>query len=192
MSSLLNAAERRCKAKKARRMGFIPGNIYGPEISHNEIVQFEWKEINKFLKNYFTGSKARVKFKDSEMPCVIKNIQYEPINNGIPIHIDLYISPEDKPVKVEVPLIFKGRELLAKDNLILNTLKDNIEIKGLLKDLPGSIEVDVSRMNSDSMIITGDIDLPDGIELLSEEDEVIARVSDADVGEPEDKPESDN
>lgn len=175
MTVLLNAVERKASAKKVRKMGYVPGNIYGPGLEKNLDVQFEWKEINRFLQNHSIGSKTKVKVNGNELTCVVKDIQYELLNSN-PIHIDLYTSSEDKPVKVTVPIKIKGKEMLTKGNLVLNTFVDQIEIQGLLKDLPEFINIDVSSLKDGDVITAGDITLPEGIKLLSEKDEIILTV----------------
>ncbi len=175
MTVLLNAVERKASAKKVRKMGYVPGNIYGPGVGRNLDVQFEWKEVNRFLRNHSIGAKTKVKINGNELTCVVKDIQYELLNSN-PIHIDLYTSSENKPVKVTVPIKIKGKELLTKGNLVLNTFVDQVEIQGLLKDLPEFIDIDVSSMKDGDVITMGDIKLPEGVKLLSEKDEVVLTV----------------
>jgi len=172
MTFLLNATERSESAKKVRRMGYVPGSIYGPGIDKNMDVKFEEKEVNKFLRNHSIGAKTKVKINGNELTCVVKGIQYAPINNR-PIHLEFYTSSENKLVKVKVPIKIKGKEQLIKRNLVLNTLADKVEIQGVLKDLPEFIEIDVSLMKEGDEIIMRDITLPEGIKLLSKEDEVV-------------------
>ncbi|HEY8421202.1 MAG TPA: 50S ribosomal protein L25 [Thermoclostridium sp.] len=174
MSNLIIAEERKENGKKVRKLGYVPGIIYGPGVEHNLNVQFNRKEINKFLKNHSTGSKAKVKINGKEHLCVVKSIQYGLINKE-PVHIDFYASSENSSVKVSVPFKFVGREKLAVDRLVLNILQDEIEIQGALKDLPEIIEVDVSKMANGSEITMGDVTLPEGVKLLSKEDVVVAK-----------------
>lgn len=176
MTLLLDATERKESVKKIRRLGYVPGSIYGPGLDKNLEIQLEGKEVNKFLKSHSIGAKAKIKINENEQLCVIKNIQYEHLSNK-PIHIEFYASSEDQLVKAKVPIRFKGNELLSKGNLVLNILKDEIELQGILKDLPEFIEVDVSEMADGSVITMGDIVLPEGIRLLSKEDETVASVT---------------
>ncbi|AUS97064.1 5S rRNA E-loop-binding protein [Clostridium thermosuccinogenes] len=176
MITLLKAMERKECAKKVRKQGYVPCSIYGPGVEHNLEIQIEEKEVNKFLKSHSIGSKTKVKINDSELPCVIKSIDRDSINKR-PIHIEFYASSEDKLVKVKVPLKFKGKELLLKNNLVLNINRNEVEIQGILKDLPEFIEVDVSSMEDGSTIAMGDIALPEGIRLLSRKDEIVVQAA---------------
>mgnify|MGYP000200167048 CR=1 FL=1 len=176
MTLLLNAMERKEKAKKVRRLGYVPGSIYGPGLSKNIEIQIQENEMCKFLKNHSIGAKTKVKINNSEQLCVVKNIQYDAVSNK-PIHIEFYASSEDRLVKSKVPIKFKGNESLSSRNLVLNILKDEIELQGILKDLPEFIEVDVSSMEDGSVITMRDVALPQGVRLMSKEDETAASVT---------------
>lgn len=176
MGVLLNAMERKESGRKIRRMGYVPGIIYGPGIDKNIDIQVKYNEINKFLNRQSTNISTKIKVKEEELTCVIKNIQYEPISNK-PIHIDFYASSDDKPVKIKLPLNFKGKRQLSRSDFVLNILNDEIEVEGLLKDLPESVDIDVSQLAAGSVVTVGDIALPEGVKPLSSEDEVVVSVS---------------
>lgn len=183
MSNVLVATERNEKGKKVRRLGYVPGTIYGPGVEHNLHVQFEWKEINRFLANHSTGSKAKVKVNGKELFCVVKAVQYHTIKKN-PLHVEFYASSEESLIKVTVPLRFSGKENLSSKRLVLNILQSEIEIQGALKDLPEAVEIDVSEMNEGNEIIMGNVPLPANVKLLSKEDVVVAKVVRAEA-EPE-------
>ncbi|WP_027622786.1 50S ribosomal protein L25 [Acetivibrio clariflavus] len=176
MTVLLNATERKEKAKKVRCSGYVPGSMYGPGLEKNIEIQIKENEINKFLKSHSIGAKTKIKVNGTEQLCVVKDIQYDAVSNK-PIHIEFYASSEDRLVKSKVPIKFKGNESLSNRNLVLNILKDEVELQGKLKDLPEFIEVDVSSLDDGSIITMRDIALPEGVRLLSREDETAASVT---------------
>jgi len=176
MDTILIAQERKERAKKVRRQGWVPGNIYGPGINRNVNIKFEENKINRFLKTHYVGSKTVVNINEKDCPCVIKDIQYEPITRK-PIHIDLYATSEDKQIKVNVPIKFKGKEQLALNNLVMQVLEDEIRLQGALKNLPEFVTVDVAAL-ADGDIVTADkLPLPKNVRLLVKPDKVIARIT---------------
>jgi len=178
MTALLKAVQRKDTGRKVRRMGFVPGIVYGPGVGKSLPVQIEGKEIGRFLKGNSIGSKVKVNVDGKELQCVVKDMQYATAQRNL-IHIDFYASSEDKPVKVMVPIIFRGKELLGTRNLVLNIKEDEIEIQGILRDLPEFVEVDVSSMNDGDVILMGDIKLPEGVKLLSKEESIVASAIEA-------------
>ncbi len=109
---------------------------------------------------------------------MVKDIQYEPITNK-PIHIDLYATSEDKQVKVNVPVIFKGKEQLVLNNLVLQVLEDEIRIQGALRNLPEFVSADVASMTAGDIIAAKQVSLPENVRLLVNKDKVIARITKA-------------
>lgn len=178
MSDVLVAIERHDKGKKVRKEGSIPGTVFGPGVGKSLAVQFEKKDLDRLLSEHTTGSKIMIKIGEKEIPCVIREIQHEPVNRG-PVNIDLYATSAGSLVKVKVPLIFKGKENLNRQNLVLNIFINEIEIQGVLKDLPEMVEVNVSSTKGTAVIKMGDIKLSEGIRLLSKGDEVVASISEA-------------
>ena len=189
MSNVLIGTERNGNAKKTRQIGYVPANIYGPGIDQNLNIQFPESEILRFLRSNSIGAKAKVKVNEEEWDCIIREIQYEIIGTK-PMHIDFYATSADIPVRVKLSISFSGNEQLIRENLVLNVSRDEIEIQGLMKDLPGYIEADVSEMHSGSVITMGDLVLPDGITLLSSADEVVATAAEG-GHEPEEVEEDD-
>ncbi len=175
MVAVLNAMERKESSKKARKKGFVTCNVYGPGVERNMDLQIDNREVNKFLKGHSVGAKTKLKVNGNELLCIVKEIQYGPVNRN-PLHIDFYTSSQDEVVRIRVPLLYKEREQLARENLVLNILEDEIEIQGTLGVLPEFIEINVSKMKEKSTITVGDINLPEGVRVLSDRDEVVARI----------------
>lgn len=178
MGICLNAMERTESAKKIRKQGYVPCNIYGPGVEAPLNVQIQEREVNRFLRHHSLGAKTRIKVDGKELFCVVKGIQYENIHSK-PIHMEFYASAEDKPVKVKVPLKFKGRELLSRGNLVLSIHEDEIAIQGRLKNLPETVDIDVSTMKEGDVLVMEDIPLPEGVRLLSPKEDLVASVGSA-------------
>ncbi len=175
MVNVLNADMRREKGKEARRLGYVPGTIYGHKIESGLDIKIKRGEISTFLKNNTVGSKVRVKVDGNEYTCVIRDIQYAPAGTE-PLHIDIYSTSEDKVERARIPLVFRGQEQLTNRRLILNTVMQEVQLRGKVKDLPEFIEIDVSSLEPNGNIKVEDINLPSDVELLSEPDEVVVTV----------------
>lgn len=173
MTTVLNAMERSEKVRKVRRDGYVPACIYGPEMKGNLDIQIAEKEAGHFFKSHSIGARTKVKVNEKELNCMIKNIQYDPIS-GTPVHLDLYASSEESVVKTKIPFKFRGKSQLMRNGLVLNIVEDEIELQGMLKNLPEVVEVNVSAMEEGNVITLADIHLPEGIRALIKEDEVVA------------------
>jgi large subunit ribosomal protein L25 len=81
-------------------------------------------------------------------------------------------------VQVDVTLAFAGEaNLVATGQAILATMMNSVEIECLPSDILQSIEVDISSLvEMDDAIYVRDLTVPEGITILTDEDELIARM----------------
>ena len=111
-----------------------------------------------------------------EKKCVIREIQFDPLN-AKPIHIDLMGILLTEKVTVSVPIHLNGTPVGVKNaGGILQHVVREIEILCLPTDIPPHIEVDVTDLDIGDSIHLSDISM-DKIELTGEQEMVIATVS---------------
>ena len=130
-------------AKKHRREGNVPCVLYGgKEQFHFVIPEPDLKKVvftpDTFLINLTVDGKKYV--------AILQDIQYHPVSDKI-LHIDFLQIFDDKPVIVSVPLRFTGtsKGILKGGRLVRKYRK--VRIKGLIKDLPDEIMVDITKLD---------------------------------------------
>jgi large subunit ribosomal protein L25 len=167
----------------------IPGVVYGPSSKNNNfnVTRLEFEKIyaqagesNLIETNLDNGDVFKT---------LVKDIQRNPISNSI-IHIDLYQVDMNKKITTEIPLEFIGESKAVKDlGMVLVKSIDSLEVECLPGNLVDHFTVDISSLNTaDDVIKVGDLKLPNGIELLSNNSEdIIANVIDLEV-EPVEAP----
>jgi large subunit ribosomal protein L25 len=81
-------------------------------------------------------------------------------------------------VQVEVPLAMIGEPpLVNTGEAVLVPILNSVEIECLPSDIVQTFQVDVSRLvNMDDAIYVRDLVVPDSIEMLTSDDEMIARL----------------
>jgi large subunit ribosomal protein L25 len=112
-----------------------------------------------------------------EHETLIQDVQFDPVSER-PIHADFYVVEKGKKVNVNIPLSFIGVSPAEKTlGGVLIKVMHELEIEAMPKDLPHELEVDISSLTDfDSQIHAKDIKLPNGVELLTEPEEVVALV----------------
>ena len=76
-----------------------------------------------------------------------------------------------------VPIELVGESQAVKDGNILVTVTDEIEVEGLPADLPEKIEIDLSVLeNLESTITVADLKIGDKLEILTDLEQLIAKV----------------
>ncbi|MEI6040456.1 MAG: 50S ribosomal protein L25 [Candidatus Berkelbacteria bacterium] len=166
------------QAKQLRETGKIPAVLYGHGVENTNIA-FDRGEFEKIFKTAGSSTIVTLKIEGKDaVKALILDPQYDPLTDKI-IHVDLYKVNMKEEIHTEIPLTFVGESAAVKDfqgNLITN--KDEIEVKCLPDKLVSEIEVDISVLATfDDVIKVSDLNIPEGIEVLTEAEEVVAMVT---------------
>ena len=109
-----------------------------------------------------------------EKKAVVKDVQFHPVNDSI-LHIDLLQVYEDKPVVVEVPVHLEGHAVGVKAGGKLFLGMKKVKVKGLYKNIPETLLINVSDVNIGQAIKVGQLHY-DEFELASAKELVICGV----------------
>lgn len=171
------------KVRFLRREGVIPANLYGPGIE-SVPLQAETAALKRLLSK--VGRNALISLKvdgDKKQHMVmLRDIQRDPLTGSL-LHIDLFQVEMTHKVRADVPLVFVGEAPAAKSRraMLIESLSQ-LHVEALPADLPPHIEVDLSVLaEMDQAIHVRDIAPGHGVEVLTDPDQVIARVMESKV-----------
>ncbi|MFA6536133.1 MAG: 50S ribosomal protein L25 [Candidatus Paceibacterota bacterium] len=177
----LNVVKRNTKdaLKKLRSEGLMPAVFYGRKEKSTPIA-IKLADFEKALKEAGESSVIQLKGEGVDAEALIQEVDLDPVKET-PRHADFYVIEKGKKLEISVPIEFMGTSSAVKDlgGTLVKVLHE-LEIEALPKDLPHSIQVDISALiNLDSKIHAKDIALPDGVILKSKPEEVVAAISEA-------------
>lgn len=136
--------------KKLRRTNKIPAILYR---GHTEPLYLQLDE--KVTKSIHEGEHITIDCGEKH-DALIKEIQINPISSKI-IHIDFQELKAKEKIKVKVPVLIEGEEMVVKQGWIMERGVDEIEIECLPKDIPDSIKVNVSTLKAGDSIHVKDL-----------------------------------
>lgn len=178
MSATLNLKERTeiggGKVKRFRKLGYVPGVLYGKSIG-NKVIGIKQAEFRNALKKYGRNAVFNAKINGEEIPVLIKDIQEDIIKNDL-LHVDLHQIRLDQAIEVTVPIKLIGRELVESTGKIVVQMINEVDIECLPQDTPAYIEADITNMNIGDKLTAGELKLPGGIKLLSDPEEIVVSV----------------
>lgn len=150
-------------ARSARNDGRIPCVLYG---GHENLHFTVMPSAVKNLVYTADFKLAEIKIEGKSYRCIVKALQFHPVTDAIQ-HIDFLYLVEGHPIKVEVPLRFKGVSpgVKAGGKLLQNVRK--IKIKTTPEHLVSELLVDISGLDLGQAIRVRDIEAIDGIEILN-------------------------
>jgi ribosomal protein L25, Ctc-form len=158
-------------AKDIRRNELTPCNLYGNGGNVNfTVVEKDLKDIlytpNAYIINLTIDGK-------SEM-AVIREVQFHPVTDEV-LHIDFYRVTEDKPVVIEVPVKLNGSSEGVKQGGKLSLTTRKIKVSALVKDLPDTLDIDISTLGLGKTIMVGELEFPN-VTILNPKSTVVCAV----------------
>jgi large subunit ribosomal protein L25 len=179
------------KVQSLRREGLIPAVLYGHE-TDSISLQVEERELNRVLAQAGEHRLIALKIGRARQPqmALTRDVQWDVIT-GRPLHVDFYAVVMTEKITTAVPLVLVGEAPAAdRAGVILLQGLDEVEIECLPGDLIEAIEVDVGELEEvDQAISIGDLRLPPTVDILTDPEEIVARVAWAAAEEVEEEEE---
>ena len=160
---------------KIRRNGQTPCIIYGEFLKTPIISKIDNSELFKLFKENTPGSIIPLDVDGQIMNCVIKEIQKD--NLGKVIHLDFQFVKQNEVIKMKIPVKFIGDQNIEIRNLVFEICNPTLEFHGNVEKIPEEIEFDVSSMNFEDKVFAKDICVPEGVELVTDPDTILAVVN---------------
>ncbi|MES2930239.1 MAG: 50S ribosomal protein L25 [Patescibacteria group bacterium] len=184
-------ATKRSKADKldvVRSNGTTPAVVYGARVE-NTSISVPSVDFKKVWKVAGESSTIALDLEGKKIDVLIHEVQVDPVK-GFPIHVDFLAVDMNKEIKVQIPLEFIGVAPAEKSGLgTLMKVLHEVEIQALPKDLPHSIEIDISSLETlENQIHVKDIKLPNGVTMVTHDEEVVALVAAAKEEKEEEAP----
>lgn len=163
------------QVKKLRRDGFLPANVYGKDIK-SEAVQVSYKDFDQVFEEAGETGLIDLAVDGKTVPVLIHNVQTDFRNNVL--HADFFQVNLKEKVKSTVPLEFIGEPKAELDKVgLLETPVSEVEVEALPEELPENIEVNVEHLaNIDEQITIADLKVPEGVTVLSDPGQVVAKI----------------
>lgn len=169
------------KVKTLRRQGFIPGVVY-VEGRNSQAIKMANRQLLRLIHQHRLESIViNLRLKDDKKnkarPCLIKEVQYDPVKGNI-MHVDFNEISLTKVIKVNVPVVAKGEPQGVKlEGGSLEHILWEVEVECLPTDIPKEIAVDVSRLNVGDAIHIKDLSVPSNIKVLNDPEATVLSIA---------------
>ena len=166
------------KVGRLRRAGIIPVHLYGPGVESRSL-QCAARHLITTLAAVGASSPVTVTIEGESGShlAFAREIQWDPRRDTV-LHVDLLAADVSRPVSAQVSVVFEGEApgaARSTDNVIQQLV--SIEVSALPLDMPSQITIDLSVMTEPGSVIrAGDVVLPSGVSLLTDTEEIVARI----------------
>ena len=177
VETLVLKAERRTGsgtrvARKERASGLVPCIIYGHKQEPVSVVldyhdlALEIQHHHRLLEVDLDGEQTKL---------LVKDVQYDHLGDTI-VHIDLTRVNIDERVGVTVGVELKGTPVGIADGGALDHIMAELKLECLVTSIPEIIRVKVTELKLGESLLASDLELPDGVRLLSDPESPVATV----------------
>jgi large subunit ribosomal protein L25 len=163
-------------ARKLRVDGRVPGVIYGHG-REPQSLSLVARDLDKLLSHIAAGSTViDLTLGKATTKTLIREIQRHPFKKQI-LHIDFMELVAGEKVIVDIPLVFVGiPEGVRLSGALLEQIVHSIEVNVDPSSIPNHIDVDVTNLAMGHSLHVRDIVIPEGVEVLTDEDTTICAV----------------
>ena len=161
----------RAEVTKLRAAGRVPATIYG-RLGQPQNLEIVLDDINNLL-NHSVSENLVVDLtveKDARAKrlALVQEIQHHPITGRV-LHVDFHEVAEDEKVTVSVPVETTGEAAGVKNGGgSLEHVLHKVKVRCLAKDLPEQIVIDVTALEIGKSIHLGDVQPPQGVEIMGD------------------------
>jgi large subunit ribosomal protein L25 len=158
------------ESRRLRKQGLIPGILYGRE----QPVPISIPE--RSLRTAVTGGGTHavldvVVGEGKTHSSVLKEYQLDKIRGTI-IHVDLQEVRLDQPIQAAVTIVLVGEPAGVKEGGVLSQPTTEVNVEALPMEIPQNLEFDVSHMHIGDTARLSELQVPDGVTLLDDPEEI--------------------
>src|SRR6478735_8991398 len=163
-------------ARKLRAAGRVPGVIYG-HAREAQSLSLVARDLEKLLSQIAVSSTVvELSLAGATTRTLIREIQRHPFKKNI-LHVDFQEMVAGEKVTVKVPLVFVGvPEGVRLSGALLEQILHSIEVLVDPASIPNHIDVDVTNLAMGHSLHVRELVLPEGLEVLTDEDTTICAV----------------
>jgi large subunit ribosomal protein L25 len=169
-------------SKELRKAKNVPCVLYGGK----ENIHF-FSHENNFTKLIFTPDAhlVLINVEGKTYKAVLKDIQYHPVSDKI-IHIDFTEVADDKKIQIGIPISVHGDSEGVKAGGKLRIRMRKILVRGLAKDIPEVLPIDISPLKIHDSVKVGDLSF-DNIELIDPKNQMVLTIATSRVAQKTDE-----
>lgn len=162
-------------SRKVRHQGRIPGVIYG----HGEKplpVAIEARELGELLHGGRRQNIIDIQLDGKTDTAMVRDMQLDPVTRRV-LSVDLQRISRSDIITAEVPIVTIGIAVgVREQGGMMDLVTHEIEVRGPADKIPQEIRVDVSELTMNDNISAGELQLTEGIRLITPPDTTIVAI----------------
>ena len=165
------------QVRQLRRAGQLPAVIYGPG-TESQPIQLNSRDASKVLRRVHGAELIDLELDGATRKVLVHDLQRDTIRGDF-LHADLYVVDMARRIKVRIPIRLLGSSpaVVSQSGVLVRGVQE-LEIETLPGDLVPTIDADLGMLKEiNSVIHVSDLVIPKGLQVLTDGDEQVARVT---------------
>ncbi len=158
-------------SRRARREGKVPAVLYGHGADPQHL-ELNARDFSAVLRNAGTNAVLTLDIGGTEQLALTKALEIHPIRRNIQ-HADLLVVRRGEKVTVEVNVVVEGD---AVPGTLVTQDTNSIEIEADVQSIPENLTVSVEGVAAGTQITASDIELPQGVTLVSDPELLVVNI----------------
>ncbi|MDQ3860792.1 MAG: 50S ribosomal protein L25 [Actinomycetota bacterium] len=167
-------------ARRLRAQGMVPAVLYGDGGgAGSTVLAIPAKVVDYTLQHVGDNALYDLKLGDQDDATVrVVDVQRNPVSGRL-VHVDLAPVNMRERIVITVPLTVAGADDSpgVTEGGVLDQVAYELEVESLPGDIPQGLTLDVSGLQIGDNLTLADVELPEGVELISDPEEVAATVT---------------
>lgn len=167
----------RHQVRELRNADRVPAVVYGKGLEPQPI-SVSVRDLHRVLRRAGGGLLSLQIGEQSPLQVLVRELQRDPIKHHI-LHVDFQAVSMTEKLRLDVPIIPEGEApALATPEVVLVRHLDTIEVECLPADIPTHLVADLSHLkDAEDVICVRDLNIPPGVEVLADPDQVVFSLS---------------
>ena len=170
-------------ARRWRAQGFTPAVLYGDGgvggVAGNTVLAVPTKIVDYTLQHF--GDNALYDLKvggGTSATARVVDAHRDPVSGRL-VHVDFAPVNMRERIVITVPLTVAGNEESpgVSEGGVLDQVAYEVEVESLPGNIPQELTIDVSGLEMNENLTLADIRLPEGVEMISDPEEIAATVT---------------
>jgi large subunit ribosomal protein L25 len=164
-------------ARRMRASGLIPGVLYG----HGKdavLIAVEPHALREALSTSAgTHAVLDVTFEGQKRghKAIVKQLDLDRVKSNV-VHVDLQEIRLDETIETSVAIHFEGEAKGVKAGGMLDESVREVAVKGVVTAIPEHLVLDISELDMNETLKVADLQVPEGIEVLADAEDVLCSV----------------
>lgn len=159
-------------SRRLRHSGSTPAIIYGNDKPALQVTLDHNGLYHALRKEAFHSSVLNIDVEGAKEAVILRDVQWHPFRQLI-LHVDFQRVDTTHAIHIKLPVHFVNADVCpgvkVHGGVASHTITE-LDIKGLVADLPAFIEIDLKDLDAGAALHLKDVKLPKGVELAHSTD----------------------